>query len=154
MKLTPSYWKALQYADQALDIIEKNAVAAFGRKPSKRSVQEQMVEHKFEEMKVDTLVVLGTVQAGRINGVDTKNPIYESIHAGKVYVSEEYKEEPRIQKSHCWRICQCKSWNWRADLTKSTGPDCRTRLSSARVAMYSSLRLPLSWKIWIPRQSK
>ncbi|XP_017105993.2 uncharacterized protein clos [Drosophila bipectinata] len=98
MKLTPSYWKALQYADQALDVIEKNAVASNGRKPSKRSMQKQMVEYKFEEMKVDTLVVLGTVQAGRINGVDTKTPLYESIHAGKVYVSEEYKAKPRTQK--------------------------------------------------------
>ncbi|KAH8270837.1 hypothetical protein KR018_006377 [Drosophila ironensis] len=90
-KLSPNYWKALQYAKRALDIIEKDAETTKKRNPSKRSADQLLEEHQFEEITVDTLVVHGTVQAERINGVDTKNPVFESIQAGKVYVSEKYK---------------------------------------------------------------
>ncbi|KAH8400751.1 hypothetical protein KR009_000744 [Drosophila setifemur] len=99
MKLTPNYWKALQYAKQALDVIERDALAAgSGRNPIKRSAEKPMVQHEFEEVTVDTLVVHGKVRAGRINGVDTENPVYESINASKVYVSEEYKQAKSLKK--------------------------------------------------------
>ncbi|XP_017027163.1 uncharacterized protein clos [Drosophila kikkawai] len=98
MHLTPKYWKALQLANQALDIIEHKADTAITRHPAKRAVKETKEQHNFEEVIVDTLVVHGSVQADRINGVDTKNPVYESVTANKVYVSEKYTEPARKQK--------------------------------------------------------
>ncbi|KAH8290210.1 hypothetical protein KR054_001069, partial [Drosophila jambulina] len=94
MKLTPNYWKALQLAKQALDVIEHNADCASSRHPAKRAAD----KHEFEEVTVDTLVVHGSVQADRINGVDTKNPVYASVAANKVYVSDAYTEPARKQK--------------------------------------------------------
>ncbi|KAH8234407.1 hypothetical protein KR038_009118, partial [Drosophila bunnanda] len=96
--LTPNYWKALEFAKQALDVIEQNADSASFRRPAKRAANEAKEEHEFEEVTVDTLVVHGSVQADRINGVDTKNPVYESVAANKVYVSETYTEPARKQK--------------------------------------------------------
>ncbi|XP_041450219.1 uncharacterized protein LOC111075604 isoform X2 [Drosophila obscura] len=89
MKLSSNYWDALQYAKQALDVIEQDATAARTRQPMKRAAAEQ---HEFEEITVDTLVVYDGMQASSINGLDAKEPVYESVTASKVYVSEEYKE--------------------------------------------------------------
>ncbi|XP_002138764.3 uncharacterized protein clos [Drosophila pseudoobscura] len=93
MKLTSNYWDALQYAKQALDVIEQDATAARTRQPRKRAAE----QHEFDEITVDTLVVEGSMQASNINGLDTKQPVYESVTAKKVYVSEEYKEPAREQ---------------------------------------------------------
>lgn len=98
MKLTPNYWKALQLAKQALDVIEHDAVSASSHHPIKRSANKPKEEHDFEAVTVDTLVVHGSVQADLINGVDTKNPAYESVTANKVYVSEKYTEPARKEK--------------------------------------------------------
>uniref|UniRef100_A0A6P4EBK3 LOW QUALITY PROTEIN: uncharacterized protein LOC108040825 n=1 Tax=Drosophila rhopaloa TaxID=1041015 RepID=A0A6P4EBK3_DRORH len=93
MKLTPNYWKALKLTKQALDILEHKAISASSRLP--RSADNPNEDYDFEEVTVDTLVVLGTVQADRINSVDTKNPVYESVTASKVYVSKEFTEPAR-----------------------------------------------------------
>jgi len=95
MKLTPNYWKALQLTKQALDAIEEKIIPASTRHPVKRSVDKLHEEHDFEEVTVDTLVVHGSVKADHINRVDTKNPVYESVTASKVYVSEKYTEPSR-----------------------------------------------------------
>ncbi|XP_033254509.1 uncharacterized protein LOC117193967 [Drosophila miranda] len=90
MKLTSNYWDALQYAKQALDVIEQDATAARTRQPRKRAAE----QHEFEEITVE---VEGSMLASNINGLDTKQPVYESVTAKKVYVSEEYKEPDREQ---------------------------------------------------------
>ncbi|XP_034652706.1 uncharacterized protein LOC117891379 isoform X1 [Drosophila subobscura] len=95
MKLSANYWDALQYAKQALDVIEEDAKAARTRHPMKRAAAEQ---HEFEEITVDTLVVSDSMRASNINGLDAKEPVYESVTASKVYVSEEYKEPAREQQ--------------------------------------------------------
>jgi len=98
MKLTPNYWKALQLTKQALDTIEEKIIPASTKHPVKRSVDRLHEEHDFEEVTVDTLVVHGTVKADHINRFDTKNPVYESVTASKVYVSEKYTEPLRKQR--------------------------------------------------------
>ncbi|EDV98107.1 GH22859 [Drosophila grimshawi] len=87
-KLTTNYWDALRYAKRALDVIELDAARA-QRRPAKRAVEDQ---HEFDEITVGTLVVHEKLQAQHINGVNREQPVYESISASKVYVSEEYKE--------------------------------------------------------------
>ncbi|XP_017012150.2 uncharacterized protein clos [Drosophila takahashii] len=94
MKLTPNYWKALQLTKQALDAIEEKTT----RHPIKRSADQLNDEHDFEEVTVDTLVVHGSVKADHINRVDTKNPVYESVTASKVFVSERFTEPGRKEK--------------------------------------------------------
>ncbi|XP_017120153.1 uncharacterized protein LOC108141347 [Drosophila elegans] len=95
MNLTPKYWKALQLIKKALDALELKAISASSRHP--RSADKPNEEYVFKEVTVDTLVVHGTVQADRINGVDTKNPVYESVTASKVFVSEKFTEPARKQ---------------------------------------------------------
>ncbi|KAH8345532.1 hypothetical protein KR084_007608 [Drosophila pseudotakahashii] len=94
MRLTPNYWKALQLTKQALDAIEEKTI----RHSVKRSADKLSDELDFEEVTVDTLVVHGTVQADHINRVDTKNPVYESVTANKVFVSERFTEPGRKEK--------------------------------------------------------
>ncbi|XP_017066585.1 uncharacterized protein LOC108104812 [Drosophila eugracilis] len=98
MKLTQNYWKALKLTKQALDELERKAESAMSRQPMKRSADEPSDNINFEEVTVDTLVVHGKVQADHINGIDTKNPVYESVTAGKVFVSEKYTEPARIKQ--------------------------------------------------------
>ncbi|EDV58234.2 uncharacterized protein LOC6541760 [Drosophila erecta] len=92
MKLTPNYWKALKLTKHALDKIEQKATSAASRHPNKRSIDQTNEELNFDEVTVDTLVVHGTVRADHINGVDMRNPVYDSVSANKVYVSAKYTE--------------------------------------------------------------
>ncbi|XP_017045074.2 uncharacterized protein LOC108090753 [Drosophila ficusphila] len=98
MNLTPNYWKALELITQALDVLERKAIEASTSHPAKRSADKPTEELDFEVVTVDTLVVHETVRADRINGVNTKTPVFESISASKVLVSEEYSEPARKQK--------------------------------------------------------
>ncbi|XP_039486003.1 uncharacterized protein LOC120448200 isoform X1 [Drosophila santomea] len=98
MKLTPNYWKALKLTKQALDKIEQKAISAGSRHPNKRSVGQPNEELNFDEVTVDTLVVHGTVKADHINGVDTRNPVYDSVTANNVYVSAKYTEPAGKQR--------------------------------------------------------
>lgn len=91
-KLTANYWDALRYANRALDVMESDAARAQHHPVKRDGVQQPKEQHEFDEITVGTLVVHETLQAERINGVDRQKPIYESVSAGKVYVSEEYKE--------------------------------------------------------------
>ncbi|XP_023159988.1 uncharacterized protein LOC111592166 isoform X2 [Drosophila hydei] len=91
-KLTTNYWDALRYAKRALDIIELDAARAQHHPVKRDGVQQPNEQHEFDELTVGTLVVHETLQAARVNGVDRQKPVYESVKAGKVYVSEEYKE--------------------------------------------------------------
>lgn len=91
-RLTTNYWDALQYAKRALDILQHDAIKA-QRQPVKRASGRQTREqHEFDEITVGTLVVNEKLKATRINGINLENPVYETINASKVYVSEEYKE--------------------------------------------------------------
>ncbi|XP_030242675.1 uncharacterized protein LOC108653218, partial [Drosophila navojoa] len=91
-KLTANYWDALRYAKRALDVIELDAARAQHHPVKRDGVQQPKEQHEFDEITVGTLVVHEALQAERINGVDRQKPIYESVSAGNVYVSEEYKE--------------------------------------------------------------
>ncbi|EDW60476.2 uncharacterized protein clos [Drosophila virilis] len=91
-KLTTNYWDALRYAKRALDVIEQDAAQA-QHHPVKRDALEQPKEqHEFDEITVGTLVVHERLRAEQVNGVESHKPIYESVNASKVYVSEEYRE--------------------------------------------------------------
>ncbi|KAM8711091.1 hypothetical protein ACLKA7_000254 [Drosophila subpalustris] len=91
-RLTTNYWDALQYAKRALDIVQREAAVA-QRQPVKRATGGQPREqHEFDEITVGTLVVHDSLKATRINGVDAQNPVYQSVNASKVYISEEFKE--------------------------------------------------------------
>ncbi|XP_034479969.1 uncharacterized protein LOC117785829 isoform X2 [Drosophila innubila] len=97
-RLTTNYWDALQYAKRALDILQHDASVA-QRQPVKRASGRQPREqHEFDEITVGTLVVNEKLKATRINGVNLEQPVYESVNASKVFVSEEYKEASAGEK--------------------------------------------------------
>ncbi|XP_033149166.1 LOW QUALITY PROTEIN: uncharacterized protein LOC108594674 [Drosophila busckii] len=84
-RLNVNYWDALRYAKRAVDLLEEHAAKRRGKRQT---------QHEFEEITVRTLLVRSKLQAGNINGLDVQQPVYNSINASKVYVSDVYKEAP------------------------------------------------------------
>lgn len=97
-KLSKNNWEALQYAKRALDVIEHDAARAQEHHHVVRRTAEEPAkkQHDFDVVTVGTLVVHDKLKAARINGIDSLQPVYESINASQVLVSEEFKEAPGI----------------------------------------------------------